>query len=42
MPQQGNPLGRHLSKLMAPGEIPDTVVGFFTNMFGESGDKITS
>lgn len=41
MPPQGNPLGRHLAKLMTPGDIPDTIIAFFTNMFGESGDKIS-
>lgn len=27
---------------MTPGETTDTIIAFFTNMFGESGDKIST
>lgn len=27
---------------MSPGDIPDTVVAFFTNLFAESGEKISA
>lgn len=32
-PPPGNPLGRHLSKLMNPNEVADPLIAFFTNLF---------
>ena len=41
-PPPGNPLGRHLAKLMNPNDLADTTVAFFTNLFAESGEKISA
>lgn len=42
MPPPGNPLGRHLAKLMSPNDLADTTVAFFTNFFADGGEKISA
>jgi len=32
-PPVGNPLGRHLAKLLTPNDLSDTALAFFTNLF---------
>lgn len=42
VPPPGNPLGRHLAKLMTPNDLADTTAAFFTNFFADGGEKISA